>query len=534
MNRLSWKNDPLLFDTEPVDQRYWVTANGLIKRQQSSEIFFRNNALLNIYPIMIRKIDFVVSERTLQVMPYVVLSKQWSHKLRKKSLAVAERAHYYFKDSAADYKITRWQQKVINYVEQQQRIPFPLFRLADNWQQLLKQPEIVFQSARGETFRLPIVLTEDLAYLLGVIAGDGHLNEHNVVLVDYSPEQMKLLKSLTQKLLGITGKITGENNIWLLHINNKWFVRLVHFLTDQPIGGKKYSKLREPLLLKNRKKLRKAYWSGVMDADGSYKGRICFTSVAKPYINDFCRLLQEKEICYKQREIWKEGSFGYIVTVPAAYRKRFVKLIKPRHPQKKIELKELLSTTIATSPTVGEWSQQIIGFQEEKVSENRLFDFSLLKGISVIGAGKYIKKLRRRKCLKQKDLDFIDPSLVSKYELNKIPIPLRELKKILQRLNGKNLMEFLAENSLEEFVITNSKARLDLQPNQKLLKILSGLQFKERYFLLVGIEGVTKEDYKAMLANYFQLDLPENQILTSPIYNAVLRKYVQEFMILTD
>ncbi|MHA1309226.1 MAG: hypothetical protein ACTSO7_18650, partial [Candidatus Heimdallarchaeota archaeon] len=170
-------------------------------------------------------------------------------------------------------------------------------------EEFITQEYIPFQSARGEHFQMPTRLTEDLAYFLGVVIGDGHLNYHNLELVDFSQENMVMLQALAKILFGIEGAISGEKKIWLLHLNNKWLVRLVNFLTDQPITGKKYQALRELILFQNDEKLRWQFWSGVLDADGSYKSVVSFCSSSQFFVNELTKVLDKYNIHFSHRII---------------------------------------------------------------------------------------------------------------------------------------------------------------------------------------------------------------------------------------
>ncbi|MHA1127151.1 MAG: hypothetical protein ACTSO7_17105, partial [Candidatus Heimdallarchaeota archaeon] len=162
---LTWRTDPYLLDDKPIVKNKWLTANKLIERKVVSRIFLQTE-ILNLYSIMVRKIDFQSGERLLQRLPYVTLPQELALTLRKQSLKIAERAHHYFQDTAIDYSIKKWQQKIIDYTENQLRLPFPFFRLSDCWEEFITQEYIPFQSARGEHFQMPTRLTEDLAYFL--------------------------------------------------------------------------------------------------------------------------------------------------------------------------------------------------------------------------------------------------------------------------------------------------------------------------------------------------------------------------------
>ncbi len=175
---LNWRTDPLLIDLKPLIQNSWLTANELIERGQQEKIFTRNDQL-QLYSIMVRKVDFISRERILQSFPYILLDPEMISFIRKKSLALAEKAHHYFQGSKYIRSIKEWQKKIIAYLEEQQRLPFPLFRLFPFCEDFFQGKQFVqFQSSRGEGFQLPLFLTEDLAYLSGVIMGDGHLSEY--------------------------------------------------------------------------------------------------------------------------------------------------------------------------------------------------------------------------------------------------------------------------------------------------------------------------------------------------------------------
>ncbi|MGC9777621.1 MAG: hypothetical protein HZR80_00090 [Candidatus Heimdallarchaeota archaeon] len=83
-------------------------------------------------------------------------------------------------------------------------------------------------------------------------------------------------------------KIFQTGNAWNVELRSSSAVRLFNFLTDQTIQGAKYDSLREPLLFKQLgEPYRNLYWRGAMDADGSFKGGISFTSASNTYVLDF-------------------------------------------------------------------------------------------------------------------------------------------------------------------------------------------------------------------------------------------------------
>ena len=95
---LNWRTDPMLVDPEPLAQNTWLTANDLLESNRRDS-FIDSTGQLLLYPIMIRKSDFITGKRILQSFPYIRLDRVWIDKIRKNSLAIAEKIHYYLIDS---------------------------------------------------------------------------------------------------------------------------------------------------------------------------------------------------------------------------------------------------------------------------------------------------------------------------------------------------------------------------------------------------------------------------------------------------
>ena len=72
---LNWRTDPLLVDPEALEQNFWITANKLIETNRNDS-FISSSDQLFLYPIMIRKIDFITGERLLQSFPYILLDRE--------------------------------------------------------------------------------------------------------------------------------------------------------------------------------------------------------------------------------------------------------------------------------------------------------------------------------------------------------------------------------------------------------------------------------------------------------------------------
>lgn len=298
---LHWRTDPLLMDPEPLAQNTWFTANELLELGRRDSYTTQGKQLL-LYSIMIRKIDFLTGERILQSFPYILLDNEHITKIRKQSLALAEKIQHYFQNSNYIRSILDWQKKIINYLIDQQWLPFPLFRLVDDWLDYFTDKEFIqFQSARGENFQLPLYLSEKLAYLMGVIMGDGHIAEYFINIIDSSKEHIENLAQMLVMLFNSKTEFFEQSNAnaWNVNILGKWLVRFFNFLTGQPINERKYPALREPLIFQSNDLLRRNFWAGLMDADGSYKNVIGFGTASKQLRSDFSHYLNDYNIKHR-------------------------------------------------------------------------------------------------------------------------------------------------------------------------------------------------------------------------------------------
>ncbi len=489
---------------------------------------------------MVRKIDFVTGERLLQSFPYVVLEETWIEKIRKKTLFLAEKTHHYFRGTKADFSIRSWQKRIIKYLEEQKRLPFPLFRLAETWQEFfLRRQSISFQSARGEGFQLPLYLSEELAYLTGVIMGDGHLAEFFINIIDASKEH---IENLTQQLSELFKSKTeffkqSNANAWNVNILGKWLVRFFNFLSSQPIAARKYPALREPLIFQTNDTFRRLFWSGIMDADGSYKDTINFCTVSQGLFNDFINFLKLNGIEYRLYTNFLFGVETYAANIAGNYRKQFAVLVGSKHPQKQLELEQLLTRRVnrfspkpQTLLKSGTWSGQVIDYQKEKLIEG-YFDYTRCPNFCIGNTGNLLKKLRGS--LTQKEFAEqlpIHQGMVSEYERNTTAIPISILSQIFT-LSNYSLLKFYKENPKISIQASRSKCVLKTKANSNLLNLLKGIQLKElNYILFIGKPQEPLEEYKQKFCNYFSIDKPNKRML----YNAVLLTFVKEFCICKD
>ncbi|MBK5114660.1 MAG: helix-turn-helix domain-containing protein [Candidatus Heimdallarchaeota archaeon] len=491
--------------------------------------------------MIIRKNDFVTGERILQSFPYVLLNCDWVQFLRKQTLTLAERTHHYFRNANCNRSIREWQKKIIQYLEEQQRLPFPLFRLAENWQKFFLGKQFVrLQSARGEDFQIPLSLSEDLAYLTGVIMGDGHLADYFLTIIDSSQEHIEQLAKRLQKHFQSTIDIFKEKQAtaWTVYVVGKWVVRFFNFLSGQPINERKYPSLQEPLIFRHIPVYRRAFWRGLMDADGGYKKTIGFGTASKHLLTDFSHYLTLHQIHHRFYTQTACGGTTFSFNIAGPSRKRFATLIGSSHPQKQQELQALLTRKVyrftentATLRKRGYWQGQVVDYAKEKLLDG-YFDFSLVPALSISNLGTYIQSLRKVTNHTQEDLArkiSIARSVLSKYERNETTIPITVLLQIFSLYN-KSFLSFLSTTPKLFLHSRSSHCLLDNQPSDKLLQLLKGLQFKNKgYIMLHGTEHEPLEQYRQEISDYFLIDIPKVRF-----HNSVLTTFVIEFLILRN
>ncbi len=535
--RLHWSKDPLLIDPEPFEQNNWLTANDLFENDHRDKIF---NSIdqFQLYSIVVRKIDFITGERLLQSFPYILLNDMRIKNLRKNTLSLAERTYYYFEGTKADHSICFWQKKINNYLEEQKRLPFPLFRLYPDWLEIYEGNQFLsFQSARGEGFQLPLYLTDELTYLSGVIMGDGHLANYFINIIDSSKEHIVSLTKILEEMFHSKTEFFKQSNAeaWNVNILGKWIVRFFNFLTGQPINKRKYPSLREPLIFQNNELFRRKFWQGVMDADGSYKTNISFTSASQNLFFDFTNFLEQNKLDFKVYTNRLYGAKTYSLNLDGLSRKIFSTLIGTNHPQKKQELEQLLKRKIYPfSPRAytlmkqGTWVGRVESFQEESFIEG-FFDFTKVPYFCVSNLGLFLKELRSN--LTQREFAeklSINHGKLSQYERNVIAVPTSILKEIFLQTNH-SIPNFLRNNPKLAIQARKSKCLLDTKPTPYLLELLQGIQVKEKKYLqFIGRNNQIFEEYKEEFCIYFSIDIPQKRFFR----NAVLYAFIKEFCML--
>ncbi|MHA1435610.1 MAG: LAGLIDADG family homing endonuclease [Candidatus Heimdallarchaeota archaeon] len=403
-------------------------------------------------------------------------------------------------------------------------IPLPMLRGDEElWQQLteqvLKEQKIIIQSAKGERSIIPLEITEKLVYLLGIIDGDGHLAKHQVHIVDYSKKQIEQLRQFFKDLFGVTGNIVEgkDGNYYILLVNCKWIVHLVSFITGHPLG-RKYESLREPLILKTEpwNLFRGAYWRGMFDADGSYKGGIEFVTISEKLSCNLKNYLEEKAIKFT----FKANNRGYRIYVQAGSRTEFKKQVGSWHPEKKSQLQTLLSRRYNGEEVT------FLGINKQNLNSKGLFDFALMDNkISIIDSGTAMKQIREQKGFTRNDFAkflAVNYSTLASYENSRSTPPIKTMIMVAAILE-EPFSEFLQKYQLNKFTYILS-VELPLRPSEELCDFMSYLY--PRSHNVISLQTREQETLQR-IEDYFSIKL-EN-VRGNDFKNYVLWDFLQLF-----
>lgn len=506
---LNWQTDPILLDSKPTPMSDWVTANKLFSTGELDESIFDTKSLaLNIYSILIRKIDFVRekdSDRILSRFPFIVLTDDEKEKIKKKILLVAELSRDYFYRSI-NSGIMEWKRRLTTYLKRG-AIPYPLYRCSCK---ILDVPinqigvdELFFESARGKRYSLPTKLTNALVYLCGVINGDGHLHRHWLRITDETKEYMVLLSKLFEKLFNDSGELFVTGNAWNIELHSSSVSRIINFLTDQTIERAKYDSLREPLIIKQLgSPYRNLYWRGAMDADGSFKNQISFSSASERYTLDYQAFLESIGISSSDK--YKcEGSFG--LNLPAKDKLKYVEMIGALNPKKSDDLLDFMLRKRKYSV--------FNGIKKDVLTIDGYFNFDLLDSLFILGLGDLLVDYRAGRSYLELDNQFeIAQGSYSNLEKNNRALPYTMLKTILKDMHRapQSFYEILEEkkNTVRFQVSSSNSITLPLKPNEKLESILPQFDPKINYVLVNSLDNQMSE----IMKDIFDITITDSRV----------------------
>lgn len=223
-----------------------------------------------------------------------------------------------------------------------------------------------FSTRRGKKIKLPKFLTFELAYLLGHIAGDGHLldqlkqkrrtGDFEFRLEIASGDEYILKKYIHQyfkKIFEIDGKFYKykNRNAYEYYVGSKVLFIFLNKVCELPEGNKK-GKLHVPqMVLDSDAKIKAHFLAGFFDADGyiTINKKIGFglNSEERKLLEELKSLFEDLDI--NTRAITRLGGRvlkGWEFSISWDSLSIFIDKIPSKHPCKSKKLKELKQTLL--------------------------------------------------------------------------------------------------------------------------------------------------------------------------------------------
>ena len=237
-------------------------------------------------------------------------------------------------------------------------------------------------------------LSTDLAYLLGVFAGDGSMyysgGSTRIEIIDgthveeeikYSREFLKNIQEIIYRLFNKKTTIIRKGNKLVLRFRSKRFTETLVEFGFSP--GKKGKTVNIPQQFIDNDNLEIAFWIGVMDTDGMIgrkTKKVTLTSISKSLCTSFSKFLQKKNIQhsffeYKPKTGYSNASLAFVVQINSPFVSKFARIIGFEHPRKKkwllkhIKKEFYVKRTANFKPFIIE--DRIIDY--EKIVSNRVF-----------------------------------------------------------------------------------------------------------------------------------------------------------------
>ena len=181
-----------------------------------------------------------------------------------------------------------------------------------------------------KSIKLPNKLTEDLAYISGLIVGDGHLSKHAIDISCYNSLK-KQIKPLLANLFGKSNSYYSGNRTYVC---NKILPLYFNKIFDIPIGNK--SKIVEipKIIFRSNNKIIASFLAGLFDADGTVHASVSYKTASKELAKQLTYALARLSVFSIIRK--EEGL--YRVVIPSPYELQFFNLVKIKDKQKKKDL----------------------------------------------------------------------------------------------------------------------------------------------------------------------------------------------------
>ncbi|MCD4739591.1 hypothetical protein K8R43_00205, partial [archaeon] len=165
-------------------------------------------------------------------------------------------------------------------------------------------------SSTGNCLTFKNKVTPKIAYLLGLIATDGHIRSSRPgISVDQNDREMlEKISKLFMNEFGIQGNMRQSHNAYKLEFGSSPLKYILCEIFELPAGVKSYSVRMPPKIRSSNHKIKTAFLAGCIDGDGSisttnhWKGfsypRLTFKCGSKNLVTDLTDFLKELDMTF--------------------------------------------------------------------------------------------------------------------------------------------------------------------------------------------------------------------------------------------
>lgn len=224
------------------------------------------------------------------------------------------------------------------------RLELRVSSLSQNYGELKENPkELVFQK-RKKRIRLPKIWTCELAWLLGLMHGDGNTSGKRLLFTDKCKKFQEVIHRVFKKIFGVQLNLFHDKNrhSYYSHTKNRLLYAFFTETLEVPKGAVRKN-LKIPKFVKRfNSKLKAAYICGLFDAEGSVRKRqaqVSFYTTTKELFEFVGNFLKNKKIEFSTytRKRGKKKEFE-IHVYGRDDLARFNKFVELKHPEKRKRL----------------------------------------------------------------------------------------------------------------------------------------------------------------------------------------------------
>jgi len=185
----------------------------------------------------------------------------------------------------------------------------------------LELRSIKVKNYKARPIRLPLRLTEDFCYLLGLIFSDGHLSRNSVDISLFNDKLVSVATDILRKELGHDVRSYYDSK--RVYIIGSVFPFVLNKVFGFPIR-KKAKKIEVPLILQRRGgKPLLAFIRGLFDGDGTYLSNMAiYKSFSK-------KLLDQLQFLLLRYGIYSVCNGDHTLAIPAPYFAKFLEVVSP-------------------------------------------------------------------------------------------------------------------------------------------------------------------------------------------------------------